>query len=666
VKYKYYFDGNLISDEPEGWQDYVTVIKLDRALNGILRTQEATISFTGDGYRYLKNLDDTVGWDRRVEVLITKSVDEGDNYRQFFKGIIFVAQVKWDDKRKKAKCKLQDDSYYSKINGNKNLECLLHIGKSKNGADIPVPEVWRTILHKVVDGSYVQGGHCYKIFEVLKYLVNFMTDGEVEFASGLFGWGGERSLTFLTVGKSIRKHATESVDEFKDAWKMLSWTKSLQELHRKLNLVWIIQRNASGKPVLRLEKDEYVSDHATDLFRAESVDELKTETDIERLYSAIKLGSTVTNETIGLNFPEDIQFAGFKIEDYIVAYKSNIDKILDLSTDWIVSSNVIEYIYANAGDETYDEKFVLLECEDYTPAITHFLGQALTRKTNWLTAAPPYYFNESFINQNVALRFLGGVPNSIAQYLTPAGTNQFRATDTNAYPFTFFASYSPDVSIEPLVQDDDSTTPNFDSGANYSIITSRFDAPAGGIYTFNGRRDFQFKNTSPGSRPNINVGLYLMVYDSGGTLLSTNELHYSPVLNVPESSTIGYSASGVKSVIMAAGDYARLKTTIHILATNPELSQWKLEYGLFECLDAVTGSGVFQVYDPNLYSVQLHDFDFKMTEAEWELIDSDPRGIIRFGRFQEVLRKGRIEELKRLHLGGMTKFKLHSSKILNP
>lgn len=482
--YRYYLNGNLLKSEPAGWDGFITTIKRDYDIKGLLKTQDATITFQGDGYTYLRTLFEASGFCELIEIIIDKSNDYGNNWRQFFIGTIFLTQVEWDEKRRYAKCKLQDDSYYARINNNKSQEVFLYAGQSKNGSSITPAALIDVGLFQIATGSYISHSYTdftkfYSVHEVFRYLIDYMTDLKVGFKSDIFSTGLWKGLT-ITTGLVISNIGADSnliEADFKDSLPKISFSKFIQEIGHLDDLWFGIERDSSGSPVFRLEDRAYFFDDKNVVLQCGKIDELLTKTDLNRLFSRLEIGSSETDDSG--TFPEQIKLRGFKKEDYNMIGQCNIDKTLDLSRDYIISSNVIEAVLAAGG---YDDKIFIID--------TDGAGQA--KQSNWLGIGSEVYYNESLTNENCAQRFLKAIPNTIAEYLGPVIDYRFKAVATSDASFNQNTSHTE----APVQFDDDYTFPNNDVSNSFGNGTTQGSPVAGSDsrFTTNDAGQFIFES----------------------------------------------------------------------------------------------------------------------------------------------------------------------------
>ena len=133
--YRYYINGSLI-DEPIGYDKFVTTIKRDRQIRGIVATQDGTLSFIGSGYDTLYQFKLDNGFDFTADLLIQRSDDEGNNWDDWYDGKLFISDVEFDEEKKTATTKVTDNGYYARINNNKALGIPIYAEFSKNNTAI--------------------------------------------------------------------------------------------------------------------------------------------------------------------------------------------------------------------------------------------------------------------------------------------------------------------------------------------------------------------------------------------------------------------------------------------------------------------------------------------------------------------------------------------------
>lgn len=699
MMYNFYLDGNPV-ENPIGWQDMVTSIKRDKDLKGLFITMDVTFTFNSTGFRYLKTVFDAQGYCAEVEVKIEQSTDQGANFFNFYDGIIKISDIEFmmrgdnlEDEiivEEYAKVKVLDNSFFSKIYNNRKLKTNLCAGKSKNGNAITPCPVQYLKMFDPSNGSYVGLDQKEAIlwFDVFRYLIEFMTDAEVTFGSDIFQPGtGDFSEAILTYGLPIWNQGggiTLSDADFIANLPLLDFDTFFHEIDVRANLGLYID-NSGSKPKVKIERwdDLFQNDSSVQI---SNINALKTRISVEDIFSRLKLGTTKTLESLGaLSFPETINYIGFKEEEYIVLGKCNLDTELDLSADFIVSSNIIEEILINnpAGsadsNKSYNKDFFLIDAEYVSPALYR------AKKSNWLDSTlPTYYYNERFTNANVANNFLKAVPNDIAAYLGGTFDAGFLAQKTQDTSSAINVAIDP-YELIPVIFDNDSSTPGYDPNNVWSTASNQFQVPTlgAGVYSFSIKKYFSHVFTATYASVfgiqllTIQAKLFIERYDSLMNFMAEYQVaddFLTKYFNIQTGHTITYRndllIQGSTSINLNDGDILKVKFRVEApdlfddtqghYHTRYIIIDGRLSY--FTCTGNTTGGGNYQKYDPSDYPIIEHSFDQEMSKAVFDTIAAQPLSLIEFSQGAQTYKKGWINELRYDHEKGKASVKLLSAK----
>ena len=609
AKFKFYLDDILVSD-PKGWQDLDTTIKRDDAISGLLESQEAGLEFYGDGYDYIKNIFDTQDFCSSVSIKIEQIGVNGD-YVVIFTGIIFISECVFDLMRLAVKCKTVDDSFYAKINNNKSIKAKISVGRSKNDVTITAAASRAVQFFNPATGNYdsVNKPHVFTVYEVFKFLVAFMSDGEVSFISESFEPGGKWEGQCITIGAEVRLWDEELIPE-------LSFQDVFAEVNKKNMIGFSIER-IGLVPTLRIEDKNYYFTQ-TSAITLQDAREVVLQMDTTQLYANVHLGSSITDNTTPPppSFPEDIAAQGFKDETYHVIGTCNIDTTLELMSEWIISSNVIEDIFV-AGDSQYDEDIILVDVD---------LSTNKAVQSNWITpdSTPPFFYNEIYTNENVTEKWFNGIPNSIALFLGN-GNNGFRAE----------AVYSTAVSGQiknrwsAIQFINDYTPPNNDPNGNYS--SPFYTIPNSGFYLFHCYMNL-----------NIPTALYrtffirFIQYDSTlTTIIDTVEYNF----NVNNSNNIVDITGGLNG---NSTDKIAVEAYIYTASIITRVNTGSY----FETSFIADGGGIVGNSTPANYKIKKYSFKYPMTLEQFNTIQADTKKQITFTTNNNVQQSGWIDTLK--------------------
>lgn len=345
ITYRFTIDGVIIQEPEniEGWDRLVTTIKRDSSeLKGLLVTQDAQLLFTADQYRYFKNKYFNEGICQDIPILIEQSFDGGINFSILHDGKMFLSDVELDLLKGVSKAKTSDDSFFARINNNKSIKTNPKGLWTKNGEPIGIgntPVDYSVDFFTPATGAFFGARNMLKLVDVMRYLVLWMSDGEVEFQSDLL----ENDLQLMIQQGDVLRLNVDPTPY---------WEVSFADIYKNLkglrNISYCIEYDAFGNPVLRLELTSYFFQNtlATDQDGNEIIftdpTTLETKVKVDELYSQVRLGTDVLADYIYLEFPESIRYNGFKDEELYILGQCNIDKTLNLLKDFAVSSNTIE------------------------------------------------------------------------------------------------------------------------------------------------------------------------------------------------------------------------------------------------------------------------------------------------------------------------------------
>ena len=665
MRFRYLLD-NLIVDEPMGWDQLSKVIKRDKNQGSILVTQDADLSFIGTGYDYLFDKLVNDGFCSSIDCKIQITTDGGNIWTNYYEGIIYISSVEFDRKNNIAKTKVFDNSYNSKIDNNKSIGAFLYGERSKNDKAItPIP--YQTIEYfTVTTGAYItqdfsggstHTGAAYKPFDAMKFLIEFMSDGELTFSSSVFDTGGEYEGYLLTHGRAIEladQSLTDSLGNpippcteavWKEYWDKVSWEILFKEYRNRFNLAFAVDKTTT--PIsIRVEKESYFRENNI-LFSALNIDELKTKVDESKLYSKVEIAQSGTQNLQGTTFPFNADIVGFKSEEFPVIGTCNIDSSLSLQTGFNSNSNDIEYLLTNGviDTEDWDRQIFIVQCT-YDTGINWKAD-----KGSWLGSLG-FFYNELINNSNILSRFVGSVPNSLSQYVS--SSNLFRASRTPGIGTLF-----PLISNEPVQFDDDFSGDNFDINNNYgngtiqgnpvSALNSRCSFPFNAVSTFS-----VFIETIIGALPG-NVTVTIKRYDSLNVLLSFTQ----KIISFPSGLNVN-NYFNLIPIYSEPTDYLTCDITFgnNIQPDTSGKMFWECKSTGFD--------GIVQDYNPEDISIYKNEFTYPLSVSEMDAIASNVKGLIEFSTDGGITKEyGWIESIKQDVKTGLGQFVLTSSKKLN-
>lgn len=638
---------------PDGWKDIKTSIRRDKQFNSVLVYQDVEVEFTGDGYEYLY----TKLQDNFCNVIDLKILDAcgGSSYRQIIRGKIFVSDCRFDEKNCKARIKIEDRSFYASINNNKSIKTSVFTDKSKNGTTITTATTYNLDIYSVSANALVRSNaQAVTVYEAFRVLIDFMTDGEVGFESNTFNVGGEWEGLCITTGYQLRTASTANFTQF-------SFIELWDAVKSRIPIGFKIV-DPYNSPTIKIEalSELYGSTTAHDFA---DINQITTSVDQERLFAKMKFNTGAKDSDLTLPFPEDIDFFGFKEEEFFIVGSCNIDTALELNCNWIVSSNVIQKVVA--GDQGYDANLFL---------ITSTLSSATdgrTTNTDFLQVGA-YYYNEELTNSATAIRYIGFVPNSIASFLSVTGAGTFHAYLPS--DITHTATVAPDNDdYNPLALSAES----YDVSGAYNTTLYRFTAPDGGVYKIDTNIVLDANGSGVGSATAY-FQAYLRVYDSTGTLqdvgdiiggttygyrmfTETTFLTGVPYVGIGVGGS--YNFTGSRRIVLRQGDYIILRFSK--VGTTGDIDytiQSGVDTTYMKCEENTLGGGIFQTGDPSTYPALLHEFDYQLSRTDFDNLIENNTSLVTFAMNGQSKRKAWIEQLVYDETKGTATVKLITDK----
>lgn len=652
---RFVLDDYVVQEEPDGWADLVQTLRLDLTERGRLLTVDTSLKFYRDGYRYLRDRWDAGDLAGEVRVVLEEEVAPGA-YEEIYRGIIKPNALRWTYAPAGVEAAVDDDSYFARIKNNQGLEVRLDLPRTKNDRAVTPPPWYDVTCADPSTGTNFTPKIA-KAADVARFLVEWMSDGEVGFRSDLLTTG---ALAYLGVG--CGRLWREPAADYRPA---CSWRQFLAELAALRDVLWQIETGADGRPTLRLE---LATDLETDAAPAVVLADGRAVTeslDAARLWASVRVGSAPEQREGYLSFPEGIRYRGFSVEQYQLQGQGNVDAELDLSGEWIRSSNVLEKIYVDS-DEGYDEDLLWLEVD--------WLGPTAVQ-ANWLTQTPPpLFFNPHLTNEYALGSYLGNLPGSIAAELGNNGNgfyawqpeglytleNHFIAAPGDPNPQTFQTSPQgrwPNDYTAPGY-DADGIANNYGNGTAQGTAVSRansfYTAPATGVYNFRvqARLNVQFNQaeTFPGQLPAAPLGtsggnvqtawieMHLDFYDAANVLLDSvstpRRYFYGNCLG--DCTTVGPRCRPVaEDFVLELEDLNRnLQATdkavvVFVVETQTYCGQvsgtdfilsdvrWRTRRGSYFGGAGITGGGIFATVDSRSYRAVRLDLTHPLTRSQW-------------------------------------------------
>jgi hypothetical protein len=526
---------NLDRGQPLNPEDFGINITEDDSIGARVTSFDNELIFGGDVFTYLYNKLSTSGYCELVRVSVQYICASG-TWEKLVDGYIIATECNFLLDRCQVKTKLYDETFSTKINNNKGIPFSMRLTTSKNGVAITPPtavSLW--VFRPTPTVSFYPPAIGYTVYDVFAHLINCMSDGLIDFASNYFtATYPQNEVPFYTNGESIRvKSNIEVLATFEDLY---------AAMRSKLNLGMGFEKQANGRPLLRIELASYFQ-QSTPSANLNDQPDIEMQFDTSRLYQAADFGNELFLEQAQCDEGQtpcefnQTPFRGFRSERFGFLGQCNTSNILNLKTTQIVfDTNVIQDI-VQFDNQGYDTNGVIIMAD-----WDGFYG-ALTARAK---IYDPYgignaIYNGPFTNQFVSANWLSGYPNSLQSFFeafNPASTdflvylgtgqallNQFQCDDTAYMDILSYTSHNA-YYLAPV------------NDPNLLFNLDTYTIPFAGIYTFSAGIVFEAFRDTGGANPidPNNFGrdrkFFIQHFDPADNLLNEFEVNNSGSSNI--------------------------------------------------------------------------------------------------------------------------------------
>ena len=620
VELKFLIDG-ADRGQPTNADDFSVNITEDTSINTRIVSFDNDLKFVGGVYQYLYDkLIDTGGCaliDVEVQYLCSGV------WKRLVNGYLIISECAFQLDRCSVQTKLYDNSFSSKINNNKSIPFPLNGTISKNLQTIVPPVQRKVLMFNPATGGYQYPCYGVGVYDAFKQLVSAMSDNLIDFDSNYFEFDFTADGNFILVSTGL-----SIINATRDP-AIVSFEELYTALNKKLRLGMVIETQANGRPLLRIEPATYFNQQGA-LVNLYDQPNILLKYDVAQQFASINFGSNPFLEQHECNNGETActffqnSFKGFRDETFGLIGECNTTAVLNLSSDEIVfDTNVIEDTYVHGNENYNNNTFIIQTFWDVSQ------NQGYARQFDPYGIGQTVY-NGGFTNDNSALNWVGGYPNGIYSYIQGfvPGSTQVQAT-SNASPlqtwsisdvFTsyYLATFRPYVEFANEI---------IDPSNNFDFF--KYTVPYTGTYTFettiivsNVYEAYAQLVRSDGAGVYIEQYTQLPVIADPITTIAVCNITWQVVCNEGDQVTANVFArvdDGFPAVT------ATIENTSTIYTTQ---------------FDAIGEPfpDVLQPVDPNSIKRFIYSFDrpLRMEEIE-DILDNTSRPI-KFGQFDDPLR----------------------------
>lgn len=619
--FEFYFDGVRVK-EPNNFEDFEEVFMREETKRHVYYDYPISLEFVGDGYDYLDAVY-KVSYDSQTELKIVEVTNTGKEL--VFEAKIKTSNVTFDLVRQIAICEIDDVSYQAYIFSNYSVESGCGVSVTKNGVGItPIESIGLTVFDPILGTDLPDPRRAYDVKDVMQMLIQYISDDTITFESDWYDSLPNDERLCILSGLELRTFTGRTSP-------ILSLEDMFNELWRKYNLYLIVE-NPITSPIVRLEKESYLyGDSEVEILLTGTLDR---SIDFERLYSTIDLGSDKFIQERGTEFLFPyLRLYAFAEETFNVTGVINVDNKLDLKSQFIIDTNVIQDILEN-DEDSYDEDIVIIQYDSDT--------NTATKGTYFDTISEDSrLYNEQLLNSNVADRF-----SYLGNLVLESGAVETSFLAEQNVPLQYIRDFTNAPETLTVVPEqvwqfqDDFTPPNHDIGDDYDASTGIFTANVDGEYVFRSRFFiFTYGNASnpPGAgTAGFDIGIDLWVSVNADT--ETKPFDYQFTHYHFDGSTTTYTqdiedtftipigcwkteVSITQTRTMVDGDEAAVRVRIEATREIDDTITFGTAESTFELIANPLAGGVYATKSPDDYYVGIYTSQGVPVErGKWNII----------------------------------------------
>lgn len=643
MSYQIYLNGELVA-QPKDWDGYQQEIVRDFEKRFVRIAYPGTFRLTNaSGYQRLRQifLSDmcTIVKFEAYEVCGSRSY-------QLVSGGIVLTDCKWNLDECTVEAPVQDDAIGERLDNNIRIPVSPQAENSKNGFVI---EPCQLLPIEVYDPQAPEPDYLpttrgmFDWMDMMQHCVRYMTDSNVSIVSEWYEALPLNQRIAIVSGYQLR-----TGDIAANSARLTYDFKTLfGEIARRYNL-WVgVRRDDGGEYYLAVEPEPA-------MFNPQMAFEMLYQPGLEQsivsdqMYSAVEVGDEDGIQNLDLQYSLPyIVLQGFSREKFHFQGICNADNILDLTGKWKADTNTIEkVVVTDTTSDDYDKDVFIVQYDAY-------LMKAV--KGDYLsTGSTPYLYNEQMLNINILNRYT--LPSDVGAFFNTQDTG-FKASGYGpsfngrifAPPFIGCYNYL----FTGLVDDDVTSSGNFNPSNSWNIALQRFEAPTQGYYELEAYARWSTTNNHPRSQQS-GCNVLFERFDSSDTLLG------SEVRGLNSGFSSGtYEGTASAGFILNAGDYVT-RTFRRFVCNGGYNTGDTVTINMYQHYTRtkliVAGGGVLTSVDPDGARIVQYDFDRLIPISKWQELINDPRQGVGVSEGVGPVRASHIMKATRDVVSGKTSF----------
>jgi len=281
VDIKFLIDG-ADRGQPTNAEEFSVNVTEDTNINTRIVSFDNELKFVGGMYEYLYDILIDTGGCYLVNVEVQYLC--AGTWKRLTTGYIIISECSFQLDRCSVSTKLYDNSFSSKINNNKSIPFPLNGTITKNLQTVVPPIQRKVLMFNPATGAYQYPCYGVGVYDAFKQLVSAMSDNLIDFDSNYFAFDFTADGNFILVSTGL-----SIINESRDP-AIISFEELYTALNRKLRLGMVIETQANGRPLLRIEPATFFNQQGAQVNLYDQPNIL-LKYDVAQQFAAINFGS---------------------------------------------------------------------------------------------------------------------------------------------------------------------------------------------------------------------------------------------------------------------------------------------------------------------------------------------------------------------------------------
>ena len=178
------FPDETVISNPIGWDKATVTIERDPLVKGLFIKYTSKVKFHSDGYQFIVTRLAVSGICGNLTICIYKKCEDTGEFDLWFEGIIYFADMTFDDVECTVEVRIEDNSFGTFIQRHKNTVVPLNSGRTIN--NIPLANIGMNTTIWSAAGVNKGAYTTFPVYNVFQYIISYLSDNAIILMSDFF------------------------------------------------------------------------------------------------------------------------------------------------------------------------------------------------------------------------------------------------------------------------------------------------------------------------------------------------------------------------------------------------------------------------------------------------------------------------------------------------